>query len=335
MRVLKENLVCEPEISVILPVFNGEKFLKKSIESILSQSHKNFELIIVNDGSTDGSSGIISSFDDYRISYIEQQNQGLGATLNTMINFSKASLIARQDQDDISSSERLEKQVNEFKQDASLVLVGGWARIIDENGDYTGRCHKHPLKDEELRFHLLFDNPFVHSAVLFHKEAWAQAGFYCSKNSGQFPEDFDLWQRLSKVGKIRNVREFLLNYRTTKTGMSENFDINKRNLTVKLCLGYHRTLFQIDSSNNLEKLLKVYHRVFEEYNKKIAVKDLLKDFEQIECEFAKTNSIERFTIKTVAKKIKIELLKAIYKQTHFSVFERVKVLFYLLKEYLN
>ena len=309
MRVLKENSVVEPEISVILPVYNGEKFLKKSIDSILSQTFKNFELIIIDDGSTDGSSGIIDSFDDYRISHIEQQNQGLGATLNSMINFSRASLIARQDQDDISVSERLEKQVNELKEDASLVLVGSWARIIDENGNYTGQCHKHPSEDEELRFHLLFDNPFVHSAVLYKRQALAQVGFYCSKNSGQFPEDFDLWQRLSKVGKIRNIKEFLLHYRSTKNGMSGHFDIEKRKLTVKLCLRHYRAICCNDSSDEVEKLLNIYHRAPEKYGKKIDVSELLKNIEKIECKFGEAISIESLVIKKIAKKIKNRAVK--------------------------
>jgi glycosyltransferase involved in cell wall biosynthesis len=335
MKVLKENSVFDPEISVILPVYNGERFLKKSIESILSQTHKNFELIIADDGSTDGSSGIINSFDDHRISHIEHQNQGLGSTLNSMINFSRAPLIARQDQDDISVSGRLEKQVDVLKEDTSIVLVGSWARIINENGNFTGRCHKHPSKDDELRFHLLFDNPFVHSAVLFRRQALAGVGFYCSKNSGQFPEDFDLWQRLSRVGKIRNIQEFLLNYRSTKTGMSGHFDIEKRHLTVKLCLGHYKAVCCIDSSDGTEKLLNIYHRVPEKYAAKIAVQDLLKNFEKIECKFSETNSIERLAFKKISKKIKIELLKSFYKQTEFSSYSRAKALFCISKEYLK
>src|SRR5437660_806769 len=99
-----------PLVSVLLPVYNGARFLEGGIESILSQSYRNIELIIINDGSSDDSAQIISKFHDPRIRAYSQENQGLAATLNRAIHLAKGEYLARQDQDDLSLPQRLEKQ---------------------------------------------------------------------------------------------------------------------------------------------------------------------------------------------------------------------------------
>ncbi|MFN6039864.1 MAG: glycosyltransferase, partial [Bacteroidota bacterium] len=214
--------IYHPEVSVILPVFNAEKYLAESIKSILNQSFTNFELIIINDGSTDKSSEIIKSFSDIRIVYIEQLNMGLANTLNKGVSLAKGKYIARQDNDDISYPERFQKQFSYLENNAEIALIGTRARIVNEMGEPTGRNHLHPTNPNVLKLDLLFDNPFVHSSIFVRKDILLKVGGYYS--SSDFFEDYNLWSRISYHYKVANLPEILLDYREVNTGMSKTSD---------------------------------------------------------------------------------------------------------------
>ena len=209
-----------PLVSVVLPVYNSEKYIRESIQSILDQTYKNFELIIVNDGSKDRSDEVIRSVTDSRIVYVNQANIGLPATLNKAIGMAKGSLIARQDHDDISLPARLEKQVKFLNENLQTSLVGAWAKVIDENGKLTDREHKHPVSNIHLKFSLLFDNPFVHTSVMFRREAWQQAGTYSTDKN--YFEDYRLWSGIAHHNDIANLPEVLVRYRELQSGMSKS-----------------------------------------------------------------------------------------------------------------
>src|SRR5688500_9607984 len=121
-----------PIISVVLPVYNSENYIKEAIDSILNQTFKDFELIIINDGSVDRSAEVIQAIKDSRIVYVDQQNSGLAATLNRGIQMARGKYIARQDNDDISIPERLDMQVNFMENNPGVALLGTCAEIIDE-----------------------------------------------------------------------------------------------------------------------------------------------------------------------------------------------------------
>lgn len=213
-----------PDVSVILPVHNGVQTVAESIDSILSQELVLFELIVVDDASTDASRAVLSAFDDPRIVRLElDANQGLAEALNRGIAASRAPLIARQDQDDIAHPQRLRRQLEYFATQEDLVLLGTWATIVapDELGSWTkvGE-HRHPQQDDELRVRLLWNNPFVHSSVVFARDAFDAVGGYRRDPTQNFPEDYDLWTRMAKVGRLGNVPEQLLTYRMTIDGMS-------------------------------------------------------------------------------------------------------------------
>ena len=125
----------EPQVSIIMPVYNGEKFLKEAIESILSQTFTDFEFIIVNDGSIDSSLKIIREYAnrDSRIKIIDQKNTGIIGALNNALKASKGTYIARMDSDDISNPDRLKKQI-EYIEKENAYLCGTWAISIDKNG---------------------------------------------------------------------------------------------------------------------------------------------------------------------------------------------------------
>ena len=208
-----------PAISVLLPVYNAEAFLAEAIESILQQTFRDFELIIINDGSTDASSEVIKQFKDERIIIIEQHNQGLAASLNKGLKIAKGNYIARQDNDDISLPERFEKQFNFLEAHPELALLGTAAVIVDEHNKETGRVHQHPSSSAALKYFLLFDNPFVHSSVMFRRSLISQTGpYYCGQD---YFEDYHLWSSMARLAAIGNLPDFLIRYREVSSGMSK------------------------------------------------------------------------------------------------------------------
>lgn len=219
MKLGSNNSLFDPVVSVIMPVYNGGAYLKESIESILRQSFKNFELIIVNDGSTDNSEAVIGQFSDSRIHYIKQENQGLASSLNNAITIARGTYIARQDQDDISKRERFAKQVSFLKTHPQIGVVGAWAEIVSEN-KRTGRYLKHPTKNIELQFAVLFDTPFVHSSVMLPRSVVEAIGGYTTDLKRQPPEDFELWSRIARSYQLANIPETLLLYREIQGSMS-------------------------------------------------------------------------------------------------------------------
>lgn len=213
-------MIQSPLISVVLPVYNAEPFLKEAINSVLDQSYEHFELIIINDGSTDHSESIILSYSDQRIKYVKQENQGLGASLNVGIGISRGKYIARQDQDDISYSDRFQKQVYFLENNPNVLLLGTHAKIFKNNGDVIG-YHKHATDSSVLKFDLIFDNPFVHSSVMFRSSVIETVGNYAVDRD--LYEDFDLWSRFAAIGDVANLPEVLLDYRHHDKGLSKNF----------------------------------------------------------------------------------------------------------------
>jgi glycosyltransferase involved in cell wall biosynthesis len=208
-----------PLVSVIMPVYNGTAYLRQAIDSILAQTFTDFEFIILNDGSTDDSASVISSYTDARIKYASHSNRGLAATLNTGIGMARGRYIARQDQDDISYPERLKTQVAFMEENSSIVLLGTWARIFTDDGNEMG-IHTHATHPAVLRFDLLFDNPFVHSSVIFRKDDIKIIGNYNTDSSCY--EDFDLWSRFAKHGPVANLPQVLLEYRHHEKGLSKD-----------------------------------------------------------------------------------------------------------------
>lgn len=209
-----------PALSVILPVYNAGAFLRQTIDSVLHQSFTDFEFIIINDGSSDNSWEIICGYNDERIVKVNQQNKGLAATLNVGIAMAQAPIIARQDNDDISHPLRFEKQLSFLEQHPSVALLGCAANIIDENGLHTGRFHRHATASAELRFLVLFDNPFVHTSVMFRKSAVLEVGGYSVGTS--FFEDHRLWSQLAQKYSVCNLSEILVDYREVQQGMSKS-----------------------------------------------------------------------------------------------------------------
>ncbi len=208
-----------PLVSVVLPVYNGAHYLAEAIESILLQTFQDFELIIINDGSTDKSLDIIKQYamKNPMIFVIDRENRGLVASLNEGIAKAQGKYIARMDQDDISLPTRFEKQIDLLEKDADLVLCGTWATIIDSDGTCLKNSsirikHEDIMKDMERCI-----NPFFHPSVMFRKSNnlfYNETAFYC--------EDYEMWVKCSAIGRLANIPEYLLKYRIEFQSMTNS-----------------------------------------------------------------------------------------------------------------
>lgn len=206
-----------PLVSVVMSVYNGEKYLREAIDSILRQTFTNFEFIIIDDGSTDDTAKIIKSYKDPRIVCISRKNMGLVVSLNEGINIARGKYIARQDADDTSYPDRLKSQVVKIEKDKAVLVSSAFA-MISEDGhsilDY--QC----LIDEDqlLKKELWLKNPFAHGATMFRREAAIRVGTY--RDVGPV-EDYDLWMRLRDEGQFAYIPEVHYVWRINEKGISQ------------------------------------------------------------------------------------------------------------------
>jgi glycosyltransferase involved in cell wall biosynthesis len=199
------------KVSVLMPAWNAEKYIAEAIHSVLKQTFNDFELLIINDGSTDDTVSVIKQFTDPRIRIIEQSRQGIAEALNVGLKYAKGQYIARFDADDICLPERLQKQISFLDQYPDYVLIGCDAEFIAENGDHLFNCHCSGHTHEEIIQKFYLYCPFFHSGVIYHKESVIKAGGY-SPDAHRF-EDYLLWTQLAKYGKYYNLPEQLIRIR--------------------------------------------------------------------------------------------------------------------------
>ena len=201
----------KPKVTVLMSVYNGERYLHESIESILNQTFKDFGFLIINDGSTDNTPKILKSYKDQRIKIISNKNNlGLTKSLNKGIKLAKGEYIARQDVDDVSLSERLEKQVKFLNSYPSYAAVGTFTKIINEDSKVIFLL-RNPIYFHEIKRALMINNCIVHGSIMMRKNCLLETSFY--DESMKRSQDYELWLRLSEKYKLANLPEFLYLWR--------------------------------------------------------------------------------------------------------------------------
>jgi hypothetical protein len=207
---------------MVMAVYNGERFLREAIDSILAQEYTDFELIIVDDGSTDRSREIIGSYQDARIVVVEnKRNLGLARSLNRGLAVARGEYIARQDADDVSLPNRLSRQVAFLDARPSVALVGSAHAEIDDSGRVVREVDAH-CEHTTIAWALLFFCPFVHSAVMFRRALVLEnVGFY--DPAYQYSMDFDLWARIAARYRVANLPEPLVRLRLHDRSMTSTF----------------------------------------------------------------------------------------------------------------
>lgn len=206
-----------------MSVYNGARFLKDSIDSILAQTFSDFELIIVNDGSTDGSAAILAQLVDPRVRVlVNETNIGLTASLNRGLDVSRGELIARQDADDLALPERLAAQVAFLDEHPEIGLIGTAYQVVDEAGRVIA-THVQPRDEAILRWQLLFQNAFCHTSVMLRRKVIPAKHLYDANLA--YAQDYDAWSRVMRVTKGYNLPEPLVRYRHHGNTISrKNFD---------------------------------------------------------------------------------------------------------------
>lgn len=198
-------------VTVLLPTYNAGPYLREAVDSILAQTWKDFEFLVINDGSKDNTDEILASYDDPRMKIVNQQNKGLITTLNEGIMMASGDIIARMDADDICLPERLRTQLDFLARHPDYVLVGSEAEIMDKDGNYLMPLVPIGHTHEEIVSKINDKVPFIHPCVTFRKDAVIKAGLY-PRNAIDF-EDHLLWKNLLKVGKVCNLHDVLLKVR--------------------------------------------------------------------------------------------------------------------------
>ncbi|HTS43351.1 MAG TPA: glycosyltransferase [Puia sp.] len=192
----------EVKISVLMPAYNTEAYIGEAIQSVLKQTFEHFELIIINDGSTDNTENIIRSIQDPRIVLINQSNQGVSQALNTGLMHARGEYIARFDADDICYPERLQIQYDYIRKNPEYILLGSDADYVDKNGEYLYYYGTIGHTHEEICSKINTYCPFIHASVLYKKDIVMKLGGYNPK--AHTFEDYLLWTELIKMGKVYN-----------------------------------------------------------------------------------------------------------------------------------
>ncbi len=224
----------KPEISVLMSVYNGEKYLKACIDSILDQTFKDFEFIIINDASTDQTSKIIQFYTDSRIVIINNdKNLKLGAALNRGVKKARGKYIARMDADDISHPERLKTQYEFMEKNPNIGVCGSWVRTFGRK--FKTIC-RNPVFYEDIKASLLFYNSMAHPSVFIRKELLLKYPY--NENFARV-QDYNLWAELADKTEFHNIPRVLLDFRLhceQERKKHISTEITENTLTAKLSL---------------------------------------------------------------------------------------------------
>lgn len=249
-KIVKAN----PKITVLMPVYNCELYIKEAIESVLNQSYSDFELLIIDDASTDKTLSIIKTYVDSRIQLIEKPlNTGYTNSLNLGLELAKGTYIARMDGDDISMPERFEKQEAFLDANREVVLCGALFNVI--GSDLVVKLPEH---HDEIKLGLLRGNCMAHPSVMIRKQILDEFSIVYDL-SKEPAEDFDLWVRLLSFGKLYNLQEVLLNYRVHTTQVSQQRAITQIQSALESrlqMLKYLNCTFDSKESDLLKKIME-------------------------------------------------------------------------------
>jgi len=200
-----------------MPVYNGEKYLREAMDSVLAQTFPDFEFLIINDGSTDDSAKIIKSYDDKRIRLIDNRNNlGLAEVCNLGMSLASGEYVARMDCDDISVKTRLEKQLAFMDAHGEVGICGAWIKMFGA----ARQTNRYFTADQELKARLLFNTCFAHPSVIIRKKIFMEAGLKFKKEFDP-GDDYYLWTEAAEITKFANLPEILLYYRMHPANISK------------------------------------------------------------------------------------------------------------------
>src|SRR5919106_3261019 len=237
-------MISTPKVSVVMPAYNAAVYLDEAVTSILNQTFREFEFIIINDGSTDDTASILDKYEksDTRISVYHQENQGMIAALNRGCRLARGEYIARMDADDVSFRDRLEKQVEYIEKHPQIGILGTWI-CREKDGSMAGNwC---PSTNSKI---LKWDNFFgvcvAHATVLMRRDVIERLNFY--RPEAIDGEDGDLWLRASAITEFGNVPEVLYRVRVWPGSTSQLLSQSRRDVHVRLLTSFIKQFLNVD-----------------------------------------------------------------------------------------
>lgn len=262
-----------PKVSVVMCVYDGERYLSEALESILNQTFRDFEFIIIDDGSTDGTGAILGRYKnlDKRIQVYHQENQGFTASLNRGFRLAKGTYIARMDADDISLQRRFDKQVRFLDNHPEIGVVGTWVAYVEKGGGILGEWRT-PISPTIAEWHLFFEPCVAHPSVMMRRDILKKIKGYNPRILQA--QDYDLWVRIASKMRLTNLSEVLLLRRVHEDMVSVRHADQQENIT----------------SEVMQRAIKRY------LNKKVSIR-LVRDFRRMSTGL----SLEAYDIQEVAR----------------------------------
>lgn len=285
-----------------MPAYNAEKYIKEAIDSILNQTFKDFEFIIVNDGSKDSTKNIIESYADPRIKIINHgTNQGIYSSRSDGLKMARGEFIAILDSDDISMKNRLEEQLDFMLNHPDIAVVGSWMETIDVE---SGKTHILKLERDPaiIKWMHILKNQILNSSSFFRKKIIDEIGYY--RKEYEYAEDYDLWSRISRRYKMVNIPKVLVQYRICSKSVTRALETRKAQKqhileivfnNINYYINLNRKDFKVFSNavkwakisnfKDFIKVRKIYKDLFSSYIKKekfskIDIKKILPDYKK-------------------------------------------------------
>lgn len=314
-----------PKISIVMPVFNRERYIKSSVESILNQTFSDFEFIIVNDGSTDKTLEILESYKDDRIKIFNNEtNRGIVYSRNRGLKETNSELIGMFDSDDIATPDKFQLQYSFLEKNPDIAMVGAGAKWIDEDGKLLTKKWKVDKPNKQIPAILLFRNYFIQSTILVRKKAIPK-GLYSS--GFDVVEDYKMWFEISQYHKVANINKYLILYRVHSDNVS-SIDTIQYSLHDKL----YRFIFDKYGINITDEELNAHYAI--KNNEPISSKNELINIEKWLLKIAKHNkTVKKYNQNALKKVIFNRWLKVCSKSKKIGFFALKRMIFSPLSKY--
>jgi glycosyltransferase involved in cell wall biosynthesis len=301
-----------PTLSIVMPVYNAAAYIREAVASILNQTFTDFELIIINDGSTDDSMEVLNGFKDSRISILDnEKNSGIVFSRNKGIDAAKGKFIAPFDSDDIALPEKFEKQISFLHKNPDFGMIGSWAWLIDKHGKKLKEKWKVNAPAERIPAILLFRNYFVQSSMVIRSEV-IPSGKY--SKGFDVVEDYKMWFDITRNHKSWNFPDYLVKYRIHKKGASQS-DQHQYDLRDMMMFDYIYGILGITLNPVQKKLLVNLKK-----GKPFESPDHLRLLEQFMIQIIETNKqLRTYNFQELIKAIYNRFLKACFLSRHHGV----------------
>lgn len=238
-----------PTISVIIPAYNAMRYIAETIETVFEQTFDDFELIIINDGSSDGIEHWVAQITDPRVKLVSQENKGLAGARNSGIAYAQGEYLAFLDADDLWEPTKLEKQLRVLEENPEVALVYTWVAYIDETGKPTGRVFKNQAEGNVWK--KLAERNIVEcgSVAMVRRSCFESVGLF-DRNLGSFVEDWDMWLRIASRYLFKVVKEPLVYYRQSSSSASRNWEGMARSFEIVIEKAFSAAPSELQSLKN-------------------------------------------------------------------------------------